>query len=359
MLATATEHSAKAGAPCATLGDAGEQRQRSFVAVGGPRDVRRLTTELRRHERRHAIVVLSLAGGSQQSIFPFGGIWMELAQPVPIYLLSTAYICRRFAEAVGSGLACRDGAARIYWPGVTAASGPDAHPLVLPQVDGDSRTPLERFVSAFELSRPSVRRHLAPIERRLHELQQQAAQQEQAPVKGRTAHDEAVARADAAESGLRAAQQTLDVLRSAGLDEAELEAVRNMTPEELLHRLIGREWLGALTAADREVHTLDGYRFAPEFLSTVQRFGRLVSLQRVAFACAMVACGRAGQLRGLDARHRRRHSNAPQEQRGDGGKAWICKVGEGGGAARLEYWVLPDHRIEFARLVTHDAAGRA
>jgi DNA-binding IclR family transcriptional regulator len=215
MLATATEHSAKGGVPCATPRDAGEQRQRSFVAVGGSRDVRRLTTELRCHERKHAIVVLSLAEGSQQSVFPFGGIWTELAQSVPICLLSTSYICRRFAEAVGSGLACRDGAARIYWPQVTAASDPNAHPLVLPQVDGDSRTPLERFVSAFELSRQSVRRHLAPIERRLHELEQQATQQEQALVKGRIANDEGVARADAAESELRAAQQTLDALRSA------------------------------------------------------------------------------------------------------------------------------------------------
>jgi hypothetical protein len=115
-----TEPSADAGAPHVTPRDAGDQSQRSFTAVSGPRDVRRLTTELRRHERRHAIVVVSLADGSQQSVFPYGGIWTELAQPVPIYLLSTPYICRRFAEAVGSGLACRHGAARIYWPEVTA-----------------------------------------------------------------------------------------------------------------------------------------------------------------------------------------------------------------------------------------------
>ncbi len=58
MLATAIECNTEAGAQYATPRDKSEQNQRSFVAVGGSRDVQRLTTELRRHERKHAIVVL-------------------------------------------------------------------------------------------------------------------------------------------------------------------------------------------------------------------------------------------------------------------------------------------------------------
>jgi hypothetical protein len=130
-----------------------------------------------------------------------------------------------------------------------------------------------------------------------------------------------------------------------------------MDEAEMLHRLISREWLAALTDTDRHAYPLGCYRFGPRFLGTVKKLDGLVSTERVAFVCAMVAAGRAGQLRGLDTRQLRTRP-VPQVRRDDNAKPWMCRVGEGGGAPRMEYWVLPDHVTEFAVLHTHDAVGR-
>lgn len=146
MLATAAGPISEAEAPHVAARDEDESSRRSYTVVGGPREVRRLTTELRSRQRRYAIVALSLADGSQRSAFPFGGIWTELAQPVPIYLLPSPYICRRFAEAVGSYLGCSDGAARIFWPEATGSDS-GTHPLVLPEAQQTSRRTGDRHTT--------------------------------------------------------------------------------------------------------------------------------------------------------------------------------------------------------------------
>jgi hypothetical protein len=81
---------------------------------------------------------------------------------------------------------------------------------------------------------------------------------------------------------------------------------------------------------------------------------------RVAFASAMVACGRAGELPGLEPHPWRDGKMSgsgedPQAVRADGGKALMCNLGYGRGAARLFYWVLPDGMIEFEAVRNHDA----
>lgn len=68
--------------------------------------------------------------------------------------------------------------------------------------------------------------------------------------------------------------------------------------------------------------------------------------------CAMIASGRAGKLAGPGAQAAADHtgSDTPQLQREDGARACICNLAHGQGAARPQYWKLPDGEVEFAAL---------
>ncbi len=334
-----------------------EDSTRSLTIVGVRRDVRRLTNEIRRRDRLGALVALTLPGESEQPVFAPGAIWMVLAEPIPIYVLGSTYICRRFADSVGAALAVGGGSARIWWPGVTPESDPADHPLVPYVADEEPTARLERFVKTYELSRPTVRRYLRPIQRNLRRAEQEAAQHLRQRDAARADAKAAAASAEAVATRLDLAERQLRALRDAGVSPAEIDAVRKMDHAEKLHRLISREWLDSMNDVDRHAHPLGKYKFGPRFLDTVERLGALVSAERVAFVCTMVACSRAGQLRGLDA-HQLKTRTTPQDRRDSQAKPWLCKVGEGGGAPRMEYWTLPDHVTEFRLLHTHDAIGR-
>ena len=127
-----------------------------------------------------------------------------------------------------------------------------------------------------------------------------------------------------------------------------------------MQRLICREWLTALAAADRRDQVLGGYRLAPQFMASVEDRRIATPAARIAFACAMVACGRAPELPGLGPHPWRegKSGDDPQAVRDDGAKAWMCNLGHGRGAARLLYWLLPNGVIEFDSVRNHEAIGR-
>jgi hypothetical protein len=334
-----------------------EDATRSLTTVRVPRDVRRLTNEIRRRDRRSAVVALTAPGENEQPAFAPGAIWMALAEPVPIYILASPYICWRFADSIGATLAVDGGSARVWWPGVTTESDPTAHPLVRYAPNEEPTARLERFVKEYELSRPTVRQYLRPIQRNLQTAEQTAAKYLRERDVARSAAKAAAASAETITTRLDRAEKQLRALRDAGLSSAEMDAVCKMDHAERLHRLISREWLNAMNEADRQAHPFGKYKFGPRFLDTVKKLEGLVSAERVAFVCSMVACGRAGQLRGLDARQLKTRATS-QDRRDSQAKPWLCKVGEGGGAPRMEYWTLPDHVTEFCLLHTHDAIGR-
>lgn len=131
-----------------------------------------------------------------------------------------------------------------------------------------------------------------------------------------------------------------------------------------MQRLICREWLRSLEAADRRgKHLLGGYRFASGFLASIEDRRIATPRERIAFACAMVACGRAAELPGLEPHPWREgklsgSGDDPQAVRADGGRGLMCNLGYGRGAARLFYWLLPDGKIEFDSVRNHEAIGQ-
>ena len=208
-----------------------------------------------------------------------------------------------------------------------------------------------------------MRRYLAPIHARLATLEDESARARSSLRNSEDEHRAAVQRATSAETQLADLHARLAALQAAGLDTAELEAVTGMDPEARMQRLICREWLTTLQASDRSNHPLGGYRLAPKFVASVEDRRIATPPTRVAFACAMVACGRAAELAGLEPHPWREGKtngggDDPQAVRADGAKGCMCNLGHGRGAARLFYWVLPNGTIEFDSVRNHDAIAR-
>jgi hypothetical protein len=332
-----------------------------LLRVSSRKDLRRLLSDLR-GDRDCAIIVITVGAGDEDPTFPPGPTRAALKDPASIFVLESADLCRRLAHALSPQLAVDGGDARIFWLGAGPDSDPAEHPLVPARSPGDSRSAVERLLVAFELSRPLVRRYLAPIQTRLAVLEEQSAQALSKSRESEAEQRRAVERAVAAETQLAGLQHQLAALQAAGLDTGELRAVAGMDREAVMQRLICREWLTALAAADRRDQALGGYRLAPQFMASVEDRRIATPAARIAFACAMVACGRAPKLPGLEPHPRREGKSSggddPQAVREDGAKAWMCNLGHGRGAARLFYWLLPDGLIEFDSVRNHEAIGR-
>ncbi|MBA3808524.1 MAG: hypothetical protein H0X28_09060 [Solirubrobacterales bacterium] len=323
------------------------------------KDLRRLTTDLRRRDREAPVVVLTFREGEEEPGFPPTAIRQVLDPRISIYVLGTQDLCRRLAQALGQQLAVDGGDARIFWPGVSQDSDPAEHPLIAAHIDADRRSPAERLAEALELSRPGVSGHVAAMQERLQAAEQRAADTLSQLRDSRTDCREAITRAETLEASLAVAEQQLAALQLAGLDHAELELVATMDRDARMHRLIARAWLGALpSAVDRQEFPPGGYVFGARFIESVEELTG-TPLERIAWACAMVASGRAKGMPGLEPHHLRASGagSAGQLIRADGAKAWICRL-LGEGASRLQYWVTADGVTEFATVGTHDAIGR-
>jgi hypothetical protein len=345
----------------ASSGDAREPEPIELLATR--KDLRRLMHDLRRGDRDYPIVVLTFRDGDDQPGFQPDAIRPALDPRVPIYVLGTQDLCRRLSQSLGPKFAVGNGNARIMWPGVREDSDPADHPLV--PADGDSdRDPTDRLIGALELSRPSIKVHVEDMCERLQAVERQAADSHRELRESRTECRMILERAQAAESRLATAEQQLTALKLAGLDDDELEMVAIMDSGAIMQRLIFREWLTSLQPDDRSTYPLGGYRLASAFIASVEDRRIATPRTRIAFACAMVACGRAGELPGLEPHPWREGKMSggggdPQAMRADGGKALMCNLGHGRGAARLFYWVLPDGNIEFEAVRNHDAIARS
>jgi hypothetical protein len=75
------------------------------------------------------------------------------------------------------------------------------------------------------------------------------------------------------------------------------------------------------------------------------------AVRRLAWVCAMVACGRAPQLRGLDPRPLL-DRDGRQLERSDGARGWRCNLRRAKpDGSRLQYWVHPSGLIELDAVV--------
>jgi hypothetical protein len=335
-------------------------KAKRVVTVASFKDVRSLTSELRRTDREYPIVVVTAADGDSEPVFPPDELRDAIDPHVPIYVLANPAITRRLTGALGDDLGVPAGGARIYWTGVQSDDDSTTHPVV----GRDSGEAVNRLVQTLGLTRPEVRGHVEHTEGRLENARQRATTTTRELRKAHEERDHALQRAGAAEAALADLEGRHRAFLESGINEADLRAIADYDLEAVMQRLICHAWLTALKPADRHQSPLRGYRLGPQFLASIGDRKNAAPRERIAFACAMVACGRASLLPGLEP-HPWREGKAsgsgddPQLTRGDGGKGFLCNLGHGRGAARLFYWALPEGITEFEGVRNHDAIGRS
>jgi hypothetical protein len=336
----------------------GEQGSGLVVPLATRKDLRRLIVDLRRTERDYPIVVLTFGDTETETVFRADAVRARLSSYIPVYVLGTLDLCRRLAQAFSPQLAVDGGDARVFWPGVSPESDAAEHPLVAARSVDDHRDATDRLIAAVELSRPGVRIHVLELQERLERVERQAGETLRELRDTRSDRDATLSRAADAEAAWEAAEQQLQGLRLAGVDDTDLEAFAGMDADARLHRLISREWIRALPSAGDRAKFPMRYVFRPEFVKSVEELTG-TPLERTAWVCAMVACGRAKRMPGVEPHQLRAGKSGSAEQlvRADGAKAWLCKL-NGEGASRLQYWVAKDGLTEFATVSVHDAIGQ-
>jgi hypothetical protein len=122
---------------------------------------------------------------------------------------------------------------------------------------------------------------------------------------------------------------------------------------EALEILIVQQWTKTLRGPyDWGDWPLARYTLGEGVLSAAERYAGAAArctdsgVERLAWVCAMIACGRAARLHSIEARPR--DADDAQHVRADGARAWCCNVERDTiDGPQLHYWVHPSGSIEF------------
>lgn len=275
---------------------------------------------------------------------------------VDIYFVPTGPATRALEAALPARLQVFGGATRIWWPRVSGKSDPGDHPLIHEPYEVYGSWALQKFKKKWDAGPPS-RPKPAPSQvaslRRERDLARGQLRNTRKELRGMEAElADAVAKLAGAERQLRELRREL---RDTGDTPAEQQ--QHKDPAAELHIRITEAWCDALPPADRRRHPLGPYLLGRDFLRTAREAPN-VEMKRLAWVCAMVACGRAPELDGLDL-HRLRSSAgggvAHRVRESDGAAAWRCAIKQNTPAGpRLHFWRLEDGSVEFANVGHHD-----
>jgi hypothetical protein len=325
-----------------------------YTLVRSPKDLRRLMAEIYRDTRDYPIIGLALRGDETEPALRPQEVRAVAGEETRIYLIVGDYLLRRLQKTQGTVLNVARGVVSVWWP-ECGVQGVDH--------DASRSIALQQFARELELSRPVARSEIERLAdaRASLECELAEARKSNSGLKRdlrATELDElrATARAEAVEQRLEESQAYLESLKDAGLDDDELRMIVQMNPEDRLHRLIFREWM-RLTPSDRREHQLS-YSFGARFVATLEEH-RDISRDRLAWVCAMIACGR--KPAGLDVHALRKGNggNDPQVVRADGAKAWRARITTSApnapAASRLHFWTHAGGAgVEFGSVGYHD-----
>lgn len=292
-------------------------------------------------DRDVPVVVLTQSTETLEPVLPPKKVRAIVGDEAGILYVPGDYLLRRLRATLGHALAVSRGAARIFWPELAVESDGSDHPLI-PVLEGESEEDaLAEFARQFDLSRPKVRREIRLIEDLRSNLQDErdAAAKDARSIaeRLRDANIErhaATVRAERHEHGLNAAGRLM----------AE-------DCEEALYLLIARQWLRAFLPVDRRAHPLGAHILLPEFVAALQRHPE-IQHERVAWTCAMVACGYAERLPGVAPQRIARAAAASHSCSEDEAETWSCRLGQDGlgDGYGLIYRLCADGTVEFAEI---------
>ncbi len=152
-------------------------------------------------------------------------------------------------------------------------------------------------------------------------------------------------------------------LASEDAGQARRSGVRSAAPDiEMLETLIVQQWTKTLQGPfDWGEWPLARYRLGDGVVRAAAdrgAFARCSSTggaERLAWVCAMVACGRAERIGSLDPSPLCNQLDGVQIVRADGARGWRCNIErDAPRGSKLHYWVYPSGLIEFNAVLAHD-----
>jgi hypothetical protein len=317
-----------------------------YIAAEDEDDVDRLVGDVTRESRTHPIVVLTSRRGETVPALDASAVRRIVGARIAIWFVRTGPLTDRFADRLPE-LHVADGAVRILAAaGELGFRSEDHPPLLRDRTDAYGRHALGRFRDMWEDIQagdqpvpPRVARELARVQRDLAEALEHGA----ALVRQVSAVEQA---RDRVQSQLRQVQRAAAEREPQGPE---------LSPDDQFRVLVYAHWLGSVGPAERESRPLGPYKIGARFMELVA--ASPVGIDKIAWACAQVICGRAPALHGLNV-HVLRVGGGPSEQRvraEDDAKAWRCALQTvGPSAQRMHYWVLPGGLIELASVGPHD-----
>jgi hypothetical protein len=325
--------------------------------------VRALCEHLLDPARTLPVLVLTCRGGSPAPALKVREVRERVGPDVPIYVVRGLEAERVLAEGLPERFEVRNGAARIYWPGLTVTdTDSHEHPVILGRRGEYGERELARIeeelfpaVDFLEPELPAEKglafaeqcRRIA--ERRLHRSEQQARalRVELRRLRRREREQDGE---DPEGDGEGEGLLDVDVL----LDDEPLPGIGGELSERL-EGLIGEQHRKALgSPAGLEDWPLGRYSFGPAFFESVEQRTIPTSLERIAWASAMIACGRAPHIPGLEVHPLTTGVGGGQILREDGAKGWRAVLQHRAGGPRLHYWTLPDGSVEFDAVGDHE-----
>lgn len=327
--------------------------------VESERQLRAMCADILRPDRDYPIVGLTCRPGARDPALPVDRVRASIWPSVPIYVIEPQQ-ARAAHTVLPARLGAYNGAARVWWPGVAEHSDQSWHPLIYDSTGVYGDDVLRRLAIEFERQRPSPidlspeqqvilserlrarsERRCRELEELVRELEDHCRNLEQHSTTG-AAHP---AKADAPTD----AQDTKSPAN---------EKVERRSDGERLYVLIVEKWVETFSGPhDWSESPLASFVFSDEFLRALDDPDRL-PLERIAWVCAMVACGKARGLGGIDPHQLLTGAGGRQLIREDGAKGWRCNLKRNSpGGARLHYWIHPSGKIEFDELGNHDLRG--
>jgi hypothetical protein len=336
----------------------GEGAGATYIRVATARELRAMCTVIRRPARDYPVVGLSCRPGESEPALPAERVREIVGPGVPAYVIE-AQQARETRVLLPPRHGVFGGAARVWWPGVGEDSDPLDHPLVFSHAGVYDERALEQLADEFKVrSAQPVRltegqrlllheRLRVRTEKRNRELAEQlhVLQRECSELERRALHAER--RLGVRGQEVRSRTQTADGGGASCITVAEERSAPSDLGERL-HVLIVQQWTQTLRSpCDWAEWPLVSYSFSDGFMTSLRRQTN-PPLGRIAWVCAMVACGLAPKLEGIAPRPLLAGRGGKQVVREDGAKGWRCNLRRNShGGLRLHYWAYSSGRIEF------------
>ncbi|MFD7161347.1 hypothetical protein ACFV9C_42645 [Kribbella sp. NPDC059898] len=308
--------------------------------------------------RQRPVLVITPAGTRSGPRIDPANLPAEVSNDVDIRILSSTAAVLRMSELLPKPLRVYGGAARIYWPRLSLADGPQDHPVILAFEHTDPQEPLTRITA--EVTAWRSRAELLPHGgSRLAARQKKVRSLHRDLTTARQTANQAIVRAEAAERQEQLLRTQLEQVQARNAElMAELAAPHPplfADPVQQLRHDLHLTWLRATPEAERDTQPLRTYAAGPDLIDSMNL--ELVTRERILLVMVDVLTGAVHTHPGRAAHRQRTNAagSSTAQIRGDKAIAWRCSLKTNTPAApRLLWWQLRDGSIELDRVVRHE-----